>query len=207
MSRTKAAPAQKPSNNRRKLLDAARELMVEKGYADTGTEEIVARAGVTRGALYYQFADKRDLFLALCQELADALGQRVFERTMARIKSDREDLEIGLDEMLNAFLQPDIQRVLLRDGPAVLGYETWKTLVEPINRVLVEHALQHLLDDGTLAPQPLEPIADVMSGAMIQAGQAIAASPDPAAARAAYGRAMATMVAGIMGGNAAASAE
>ncbi len=207
MSSPKKAPAQKPSDNRRKLLDAAREIMTVKGYAETGTEEIVARAGVTRGALYYQFADKQDLFLALCQELAEALGLRVFEETMARITHDREDLAVGLEMMLDAFLEPDIQRLLLRDGPAVLGFETWKGLVEPINRVLVEHALQHLLDDGTLAPQPLEPIAVVMSGAMIQAGQAIAASPDPKAAREAYGQALSTMVAGIMSGSAAASAK
>ncbi len=200
MSSKKAAPAQKPSDNRRKLLDAARVLMAEKGYAETGTEEIVARAGVTRGALYYQFADKQDLFRALSQELAEALVARVFEETMARITHDREDLEVGLQVMLDAFLEPDIQQILLRDGPAVLGFEGWRALVEPINRVLVEHALQHLVDDGTLQEQPLEPIADVMSGALIQAGQAIAASADPKAARAAYGGALAVMVAGIMAG-------
>jgi RIO-like serine/threonine protein kinase len=57
----------------------------------------------------------------------------------------------------------------------------------------VEHALQHLVDDGLLAPQPLEPMAHVMSGSIIQAGQAIAAADDPAAARALYGTALATM--------------
>lgn len=193
MSAKKAAPAQKPSENRRRLLAAARELMAAKGYAETGTEEIVARAGVTRGALYYQFADKQDLFAALCRQMADDLIVRVHDETMARITHDREDLQVGLQVMLDAFVDPDVRQILLIDGPVVLGFEAWRALVEPLHRLLVEHALQHLVDDGILAPQPLEPIAHVMSGAIIQAGQAIAAADDPAAARAEYGRALATM--------------
>lgn len=200
MTSKKVARAQKPSDNRRKLLDAAHELMAAKGYAATGTEEIVARAGVTRGALYYQFADKEDLFLALCREVAEKLIGRVAEETMARITHDREDLAVGLQVMLDGFLEADVQQILLRDGPAVLGFDGWRALVDPLNQVIVEHALQHLVDEGTLPDQPLEPIAHVMSGALIQAGQAIAAASDARAARASYGQALATVTAALSNG-------
>jgi len=205
MPAAKKARAQKPSDNRRKLLDAARDLMVEKGYAETGTEEIVARAGVTRGALYYQFADKEDLFAALCREVAETLIERVTDETMARITRDRDDLQVGIQVMLDGFLDPVVQQILLRDGPAVLGFEAWHAFVDPLNKVLVEHALEHLVDDGLLQPQPLEPIAHVVSGAIIQAGQAIASAPDPAAARAAYGQALAVLADGLVSGAGAAT--
>ena len=187
-------PAKKPSRNRTKLIEAARRLFAEKGYAATGTEEVVAVAGVTRGALYYQFADKQDLFRAVFLAMLDELAREVFQTTMAEITDDHDDLKVGTRILLDLYSRPDIRQVILLDGPAVLGWPTWRALQQPLTVALVTHALEHLVDDGTLAPQPLSPLADLIAGALVQAGLAIANADDAAAARADYAQSLQTLL-------------
>lgn len=189
-----ATRARKPSRNREGLIRAARRLFGEKGYAETGTEEIVAVAGVTRGALYYQFADKEDLFLAVFEETLRDVGRETFERTMAKVSDDREDLQIGTQVMLDIFSRPEVKQIVLLDGPTVLGWKTWREVQRPLHLALIGHALQHLVDDGVLPLQPLEPLADVISGATMQAALAIAASEQPTEARRTYGASLAQLL-------------
>ena len=191
------APAKKPSRNHTKLVDAARALFVEKGYADTGTEEIVARAGVTRGALYHQFSDKKDLFRALFLEMLNDVALELFEKTMDEITEDREDLVVGTRILLDLYSRADIKQVILLDGPAVLGWEEWRDLQEPLNKALVTHSLEHLVDEGILPKQPLEPLADLIGGSLMQAGLAIANAERPEAARRVYTKSLEALLAPI----------
>ncbi len=191
------APAKKPSRNHTKLVDAARALFVEKGYADTGTEEIVARAGVTRGALYHQFSDKKDLFRALFLEMLNEVALELFEKTMDEITEDREDLVVGTRILLDLYSRADIKQVILLDGPAVLGWEEWRDLQEPLNKALVTHSLEHLVDEGILPKQPLEPLADLIGGSLMQAGLAIANAERPEAARRVYTKSLEALLAPI----------
>lgn len=191
------APAKKPSRNHTKLLDAARTLFVAKGYAETGTEEIVALAGVTRGALYHQFSDKKDLYRALFLDMLNEVALELFEKTMDEITEDREDLVVGTRILLDLYSRADIKQVILLDGPSVLGWEEWRDLQAPLNKALVTHSLEHLVDEGILPKQPLEPLADLIGGSLMQAGLAIANAENPDAARRIYAKSLEALLAPI----------
>lgn len=105
---------------RAELISAARELFTEKSYAETGTPEIVAAAGVTRGALYHHFADKQALFAAVVEQEAAAVAREI-DRASPPSLSARDALMAGSDAYLTAMCVPGRTRLLLLDGPAVLG--------------------------------------------------------------------------------------
>jgi len=185
-----SAPAKRPSRNHTKLLEAARELFVHKGFAATSTEEIVTLAGVTRGALYHQFADKKDLFQALFLSVLDEVAMELFEQTMSEITDDRDDLVVGTQIMLDLFSRSDIKQIVLLDGPVVLGWAEWRDLQAPLHRALLTHALEHLVDEGLLRKQPLEPLADLIAGSLMQAGLAIANAEDSTKAHKIYSKSL-----------------
>ncbi|MEM9622446.1 MAG: TetR/AcrR family transcriptional regulator [Pseudomonadota bacterium] len=186
--------AKKPSRNRERLVAVATQHFGEKGFAETGTEELVAAAGITRGVLYYHFTNKEDLFRTVFEETLEALGQEVFTTTMAQITDDTEDLEVGTQVMLDIFSRPQVQRIVLLDGPTVLGWTTWRDIQRPLHLALPTHALEHLVDEGRLAPQPLEPLADIISGAAMQAALAIATSDQPEQTRQTYGASLTQLI-------------
>jgi AcrR family transcriptional regulator len=194
----RTSPAKRPSKNRAKLLAAARRLFAAGGYSDTGTEEIVREAGVTRGALYHQFADKRDLFHALLQQMLPEIGRRLFEETMVRITQDRDDLQVGCQVLLGIYTDPEVRRLLLIEGPSVLGLDDWRALQAPLNERFLHHALQHLVDERLLAPQDLQAMIDLLSGALQQAALGIAAADDPEAARAGYAAGLDRLIGGLI---------
>src|SRR6516165_1618702 len=101
------------------LITAARTLFAERGYAGVGTEEIVQHAGVTRGALYHHFKDKEDLFRAVLVQVSAETAQRVLIAALA-IDDPWEALVVGADAFLDASVTPEVQRIMLVDGPAVL---------------------------------------------------------------------------------------
>jgi AcrR family transcriptional regulator len=102
------------------LITAARKLFTEKSYAETGTPEIVAAAGVTRGALYHHFADKQALFAAVVEQEAEAVAAEI-DRASPPSLFARDALIAGSDAYLSAMRAPGRTRLLLLDGPAVLG--------------------------------------------------------------------------------------
>ncbi|RWX63432.1 TetR/AcrR family transcriptional regulator [Mesorhizobium sp. M2A.F.Ca.ET.039.01.1.1] len=102
------------------LIRAARKLFTEKSYAETGTPEIVAEAGVTRGALYHHFADKQALFAAVVEQEAATVAAEI-DHASPPSPSAREALIAGSDAYLKAMRVPGRTRLLLLDGPAVLG--------------------------------------------------------------------------------------
>ena len=109
------------------LIAAARRLFVDKGYAETGTPEIVATAKVTRGALYHHFADKADLFRAVLRAEAGAVAGRIEASTETGMGA-LEALMAGADSYFEAMAEPGRVRLLLRDGPAVLGPEEMREI-------------------------------------------------------------------------------
>lgn len=195
---TRTSQAKRPSKNRDKLLAAARRLFAERGYADTGTEDIVREAGVTRGALYHQFADKRDLFRAMLELMLPEIGQRLFEETMARIAHDRDDLQVGCQVLLGIYTDPEVRRLFLIEGPAVLGLADWKALQAPLSTLFLDHALQHLVDEGFIAADEMRPVNELLSGALQQAALGIAGAENPQGARAGYALGLDRLIAGLM---------
>lgn len=198
MSDIRVAPAKKPSKNREKLIAAGRRLFAERGFAATGTEDIAREAGLTRGALYHQFADKRDLFRAVLERMLPEIGTRLFNETMATIKADREDLKVGSQVLLRIYADPEVRLLFLIEGPAVLGFMDWKALQAPLSKIFLDHALQHLVDEGTLEAGRMEAVGELLAGALQQAGLGIAAADDVEAARAQYGAGLDLIIDGLM---------
>jgi AcrR family transcriptional regulator len=165
------------------LLRVARELFSERGYAGVGTEEIVARAGVTRGALYHHFTDKRDLFRAVHEEVEAELVAGIGER-MAGVDDPWELMLAGLGAFLDACTDPAIMRISLQDAPAVLGWGEWRQISERHGLGLVSFGLQNAMDAGMLTPRPVRPLAQLLMGAMSEAAMTIVNATDPQAARA-----------------------
>ena len=179
----KSKKAAQSEATRAKLVEAARELFGDRGYADVGTEEIVRAAGVTRGALYHQFEDKRELFEAVLEDvesavIADAAGR------MAGVKDPVDALRGGLIGWLEAASQPQIQRIVLVDAPAVLGWAEWRAIGERHGLGVTIAALQYAMDEGALAKQPVRPLAHILVGALDEAALYIARADDPDTARA-----------------------
>ena len=176
--------AERSEATRAALVAAARPLFAERGFAGVGTEEIVRAAGVTRGALYHQFRDKEDLFAAVFELLESELAQRTADAAGASGTTDPlAELRVGAEAWLDACTEPEIQRIVLLDGPAVLGWERWREIGTRYGRGLVEAVLQAAVDAGRLSPQPIRPLAHVLMGAVDEAALYVATADDPAAAR------------------------
>ena len=168
---------------RRQLVTAARALFGARGYAGVGTEEIVRAAGVTRGALYHQFRDKADLFAAVAEEVEAEIADRIAAGAAGAAADPLAGLRTGARLFLDACAEPDVERIILLDAPAVLGWEAWRDLAGRYGLGLVQFALQSAMDTGAIVPQPVVPLAHVLVGALDECALYIARTEDPAQAR------------------------
>lgn len=176
--------AERSEATRAKLVAAARVLFARRGYADVGTEEIVRRAKVTRGALYHHFDDKRDLFRAVHQQVEAELTKTIAAQLAAAGTQDPIEVLIGgMRTFLDACADPEVQRIALMDAPAVLGWAEWRSIEEKYGLGLVTAALEMAIEAGALRPQPVRPLAHVLLAAMSEAGMLIATADDDSAAR------------------------
>jgi AcrR family transcriptional regulator len=164
------------------LVAAARGLWAERGYAAVGTEEIVARANVTRGALYHHFADKKDLFRAVHEELEQGLVASIGER-IAGIEDPWELAVTGVRAFLDACTDPALRQIALIDAPAVLGWQEWREIDARYGLGLVSFGLRNGMDAGVFGEQEVTPLAHLLIGAMTEAALMVANAPDPDAAR------------------------
>jgi AcrR family transcriptional regulator len=188
--------AEQAEATRAELVAAARELFAERGYAAVPTEEIVARARVTRGALYHHFRDKRDLFRAVFEATDHDLVQDLARAALAEEDPWRR-LVAGAERFLDACLDPAIRRIVFTDAPAVLDPAEWRSAEEQSALGLVAFALQSAMDAGALAVWPVPPLARVVLGALNEAGIAIATADDPRSAREEMGAALAHVLEGL----------
>jgi AcrR family transcriptional regulator len=180
------------------LVDAARELFTKRGFAGVGTEAIVRAAGVTRGALYHQFADKVELFAAVYESVEERLGQRVDDRISAAGETDPlAMMRLGSEVWLDACAEPEVQRIALIDGPAVLGWERWREIGLRYGLGLLEAILTHAMNTGRIPSQPVSPLAHVLIGALDEAALYIARADDPAQARAEMGAVIDELLVGL----------
>ena len=157
------------------LITAARRLFATKGFPATSIQEIVAEAGVTRGALYHHFASKEELFEAVFNREQEALDQRVREAA-ARRKGAWTQLKAGCDEFLDATLDPETQRIVMIDGPAVLGSVRSQQNDDSQSIQLLKHVIEKAVQEGTLRKRPIMPIVHLLFGALCQAAMVIARS-------------------------------
>ena len=196
----KGARAEQSGATRAALVEAARELFAERGYADVGTEEIVRRARVTRGALYHHFEDKKDLFRAVHEELEAELAETIGAQLAAGdLTSALGLLRTGVRTFLDACTDSAVARIVLVDAPSVLGWREWREIDERHGLGLVTAGLQGAMETGEIARQPVKPLAHLLFGAMGEAGMLIANAEDPDATREEVEPALLTLLDGLHG--------
>ena len=183
------------------LIEAARPLFAERGYADVGTEEIVRSAGVTRGALYHHFKDKRDLFEAVYERIEAELAQRIASGALgAGAAEPLAAMRAGAEMFLQAATEPEAQQIVLLDGPSVLGWDRWREIAAEHGLGLIEATLRAAIDAGAIAEQPVRPLAHVLMGALDEAAMLVARAEDPELARAEVGRTLDLLLSGLGAG-------
>lgn len=190
--------AARSAQTRRALLDAGRELFTEHGFAAAATEQVVKRAGVTRGALYYHYKDKQALFRAvfedLCQEVWASGRELSYRRAGAAGPRSVERVGATVELALDLFLDPGLRQVLVVEGPSVLGWDEWRRLIEQHFLTPIRAALGGLVDAGRVRGDLPERLTDLLFGAVLEAGLLIAHAPDEAAMRGEVGAALLWLV-------------
>ncbi|WP_439502748.1 TetR/AcrR family transcriptional regulator [Aminobacter ciceronei] len=154
------------------LIAAARRLFTEKSYAETSTPEIVAAAGVTRGALYHHFSDKQALFAAVVEQEAHAVAEEI-ERAAPVSLGAREALLVGTEAYLRAMQMPGRTRLLLLDGPAVLGRPGMDAIDDRHGNRTLREGLAATMRAGAMRKLPLAPLTSLLAATFDRAALAI----------------------------------
>jgi AcrR family transcriptional regulator len=182
MPSTLSRRAQNAEGTRKALLAAARALFASHGYARTGTEDVVRRARVTRGALYHHFRDKQALFEAVVHQEEQKLAQRI--ATAAAGEADPwRGFVAGCQAFLDACLDPAVRRIVVLDGPTVLSAGQQREVEELYYLRGIKRGLGSAMAAGLIDDLPLDALARALLGALTQAAQFIASADNDAAAR------------------------
>jgi AcrR family transcriptional regulator len=187
---------EKSDATREALVRAARELFADRGYAETSIEQLARAAKVTRGALYYHFGAKEELFRAVYRELGRELAEKAAAAAQEDPRPERH-LEIGVQALLDAFLDPAVQRIVLVDAPSVLGARATQDVDVEYGLDLLATALSAAMEAGYIDPGPVEPLAHALIGALRESGLVIARSTDPVRARAEMGTTVGRLIDGL----------
>jgi AcrR family transcriptional regulator len=185
---------------RERLVAVATELFGERGYYQTGTEEIVRRSGVTRGSLYHHFVDKAALFGEVFDRAERSVSSQVRGAAKGAAERGEPPWEVflaGWEAVLDTATDEALQRIRVVDAPAVLGWQRWQEHNARYTLANIETGLVRLLEHGVLAPQPVAPLAVLLMGVSNQAVAAIAGAERPSNARQEIGRAVRRLLEGL----------
>jgi AcrR family transcriptional regulator len=169
---------------RRDLVDAGRALFVEKGYFETSISDLVTRSGVgTRGAFYHHFKDKAELFRAVFEEVERDLTLRSLASPPHGADA-WEKLSVGMRGFLESALEPEVQRVMLIDGPVVLGWRTLRSIQESNSIALINEMVDEAIAEGIIDDHPVGELTHLLVAAVEEAALLVAHAGRPAKARA-----------------------
>jgi AcrR family transcriptional regulator len=173
-----ATQAERTASTTAAITRAATGLFAERGFAATSVDQIVAKAGVAKGAFYHHFSSKEAVFRAVLEAMQQALSAEV---VAGAIKGgDALDrLKRGCRAFLVACCKPAVRRVVLLDGPAVIGWEAWREIDARYFGALTRQALDDAMREGLLGERPLEPLVQLLIGAVTEAAMVCARSPHP----------------------------
>ena len=184
-SRARRTQADRSAATRDALVAAARRLFAAQGFAEVPADAIVAAAGVTRGALYHQFADKTALFDAVLEAVETDIARRLADEAAAAGISDPvEALRHAVRTWLDICVEPEIHRITLIDGPSVLGWAHWREVCQRHVFGLVQTLVANGVELGRIRPLPVGPLAHVLMGAGDEAALYVAEAADRTRARA-----------------------
>lgn len=184
MAGIRRTQAERTAETREALIAAGRTLFAAAGFADVTLENIVGAAGVTRGALYHHFADKTELFAAVYDRVDGDMAARMGEVIAESGETDPvEIMRLGTGFWLDACSDPEVERIVLMDGPPVLGWTRWVEIGNRYNVGLVRDLVAAAIDTGRIPPQPVEATALTLLGAMREATLYVARASDRDQAR------------------------
>jgi AcrR family transcriptional regulator len=183
-----ADPAGRPNRNvargeatRGQLIGIATRMFAERGYEDTSIEAVLREAGVSRGSLYHHFASKEALFEAVAEEVETSVG----EQTVAAASGSAgpvEGLRAGFVAWIRLAGDPVVRRILLIDGPSVLGWERWRAMEEQHALGLIRAVLQIIADEGRVRPELVGTLSHVLLASVNEVALLVARSDDKEAA-------------------------
>ena len=191
--------AERSETTIRRLVETARALFAEKGFAGTSIEDISRAAGVTRGALYHHFESKTDVFRAVFEAEEVRLAERLTAAAL-RKRDPWKQVEAGCMAFLDASMDPGVRRIVLIDAVTVLGWEQLREIEHRYSLAMLIRGIEGAMEKGTLRRRPVEPLAHLVFGAVCEAGMVAARADDPAAATAAVRKEIQRLLAAI-GGN------
>lgn len=180
MENKRRTQEERSAATREALIVAARRLWGERGYAEVGTPEIATTAGVTRGAMYHQFADKAALFLAVVEVVEqDVMARMASMVAAAGAASPADAIRAAVDAWLEVSGDPEVRQLILLDAPSVLGWAGFRDVAQRYSLGMTEQLLSEAIKAGQLARQPVRALAHVLIGALDEAAMLIATSEDP----------------------------
>ena len=168
----------KMAETRKKLIQVARRAFGEYGYAETSMDKLTAEAGLTRGALYHHFGDKKGLFAAVVDQIDSEMASSA-QQHLEQPDDLWEGLMLEGRTYIQNALNPEFQRIVLRDGPAVLGDPAhWPSQNKCLQSTC--ECVEQLLAEGRLKPVDALAAAVLLNGAAMNAALWVASSDDPA---------------------------
>ena len=179
--RTKRTQRERSEATTGEVLAAARELFAEEGYAGTSLDAIAAAAGLTKGAVYHHFANKREVFRAVYVQERLRLAD-LESRAYARKRDPWQGFVAASLTFLEACLDPKVQRITLIDAPGALGWDTMRELFERDALAPMRVALEEAMAAGKLRRRPVDPIVHLLHGAITETAMEIARADDQRAA-------------------------
>ncbi|MFD6451629.1 MULTISPECIES: TetR/AcrR family transcriptional regulator [unclassified Nocardia] len=181
------------------LEQAGRRLFAERGFAGTSAEQLVAAAGVTRGALHHHYGDKRGLFLAVLEQVETEATEEIASAVAA---VDRADIIGGMTAGLARFLdicaRPEMLRIVLMDAPTVLGWPAFREFEARHGLGLITDELQRATDAGLIPVAPVPVLAQLLLSAITEASLIVAHADDPDRARIETQQSLLLLIAGLL---------
>ncbi len=184
------------ASTKRALIDVAEELFTAQGYAGTSLDEIVAGARVTKGALYHHVSGKQALFEAVFEKV-EAEATKAIRKAVRDSDDPWGKAVSGLREFLAVVQEPGYRRVVIQEGPAVLGYERFREQEERSTYGIVQEIVSSVLNSYDLEPSMVETFSRVFFGAMSAAGAAVSSAENTRRASAEVETAIAFILAGL----------
>jgi len=176
-----------------RLERVGRELFAARGFQAVSAEELVARADVTRGALYHHYAGKDGLFAAVVEAVMRELHAELARET-APFTDPLRALGHGVGVFLRACSEPDVQRILLIDAPAVLGWQKWREMDAKYGLGLLKQALSAAVEMKLLQKRDVDVLAHLLLGSLTEAAMVVARSPNPSRSRKTAERALVSVI-------------
>jgi AcrR family transcriptional regulator len=166
---------------RGQLIAVARRMFAERGYEDTSIEAVLREAGVSRGSLYHHFASKEALFEAVAEDVETTVGEQTIAAT-AGADGPVAALRAGFLAWVRLAGDPEVQRILLIDGPSVLGWERWRAMEERHAFGAIRMVLEVAAPQAQLRPELVDTLAHVLLASVNEVALLVARSPDPQSA-------------------------